>query len=145
MNGVVDVGQVAHVILGAGDLLGIGKKPRHLFFCAAIPQLEVVEHGVVLLGKSLVGILDRIHAGAHLVCVIRHIGQCHIGNFCGLVCVAAEPLQQAGGKSRHRLHIIVGRQAGRFVGFVGILSYLAGVVFKKCLNAADALLEVGSL
>lgn len=53
----------------------------HFLLCAAVAQLEVIEHRIVLLGKALVGILNGGHIRAHLVGVIGHIRDCHIRIF----------------------------------------------------------------
>ena len=52
----------------------------HLGLCAAVPQLEVVQHRVVVFGETLVCVLDGGHIGAHLVGVVRHLDN-------GLICV----------------------------------------------------------
>ena len=58
MNSGVDISKVVHVVFDAGQLRSIRKQSLHLGFCAAIPQLEVIEHGVVALGETGIGILD---------------------------------------------------------------------------------------
>ena len=130
------------VILDAGYLLRIGKQSLHFLLCAAIAQLEVVEHCVVLLGKALVGILNGGHIRAHLVGVIGHIRDCHIRILCGFLGIAAEGLDQACGEACDRLHVLVGGKTGRFVCVGGIPLNLLRGVLEQGVDTADQLLVV---
>ena len=101
----------------------------HLLLGAAVAELQVVQHRVVLLGKTLVGILNGGHIRAHLVGVIGHIRDCHIRILCGFLGIAAEGLDQACRERGDRLHVLVGRKSCRFVCVGGIpLDLLRGVL-----------------
>ena len=54
VNGVYHIGIGFEVIVDAGDRLGIGQQPLHFGFRAAIAELQVVQHRIVLLGKALI-------------------------------------------------------------------------------------------
>ena len=130
------------VVLDAGYLLRIGKQSLHFLLRAAVAQLEVVEHRVVLLGKALVGILNGGHIRAHLIGVIGHIRNRHIRILCGFFCIAAERLDQACGKARDRFHVLIGRESCRFVCVGGIPLDLLRGVLEQGIHTADQLLVV---
>ena len=130
------------VVLDTGYLLRIGKQTFHFLLCAAVAQLEVVEHGVVLLGKALVGVLDGGHIRAHLVGVIGHIRNGHVSVFHSLFRIAAERLDQRCGKARDRFHVLVGGKTCRFVCVSGIPLDLLRGVLEQGVNAADQLFIV---
>ena len=130
------------VVLDAGYLLRIGKQPFHFLLCTAVAQLEVVEHRVVLLGKALVGILNGGHIRTHLIGVVGHIRNCHIRILCGFLGIAAEGLDEACGKARYRLHVLVGGKSCRFVCVGGIPLDLLRGVLEQGVNTADQLLIV---
>ena len=130
------------VVLHTGYLLRIGKQSLHFLLCAAVAQLEVVEHRVVLLGKTLVGILNGGHIRAHLIGVIGHIRDCHIRILCGLLGIAAERLDEACGEARNRLHVLVGGKSCRFVCVGGVPLDLLRGVLEQGVNATDQLLVV---
>ena len=142
MNGFHHICVGGDVILDAGYLLRIGKQSFHFLFCAAVAQFEVVEHRVVLLGKTLIGILNGGHIRAHLIGVVGHIRDCHIRILCGFLGIAAERLDQACGKARDRLHVLIGRESCRFVCVGGIPLDLLRGVFEQSVNTADQLLIV---
>ena len=131
-----------NVVLDAGYLLRIGKKSLHFLLCAAVAQLEVVEHRVVLLGKALVGILNGGHIRAHLIGIIGHIRDCHIRILCGFLGIAAEGLNQACGEARDRLHVLVGGKTGCFVCVGGVPLDLLRGVLEQSVNTTDQLLVV---
>ena len=142
MNGFHNICIGRYVVFNAGYLLRIGKQSLHFLLCAAVAQLEVVEHRVVLLGKTLVGILNGGHIRTHLIGVIGHIRDCHICILCGFLGIAAEGLDEACGKARDRFHVLIGRESCRFVCVGGIpLDLLRGVLEQR-VNAADQLLIV---
>ena len=130
------------VVLDAGYLLRIGEQPLHFLLCAAVAQLEVIEHRIVLLGETLVGILNGGHIRAHLVGVIGHIRNCHIRILCGFLGITAERLDQACGKARDRLHVLVGGKASRFVCVGGVPLDLLRGVLEQSVNTPDQLLVV---
>ena len=130
------------VVLDAGYLLRIGKQSLHFLFRAAVAQLEVVEHRVVLLGKTLVGILNGGHIRTHLIGVVGHIRDCHIRILCGFLGITAERLDQACGKARDRLHVLVGGKTGRFVCIGGVPLNLLRGVLEQGIHTADQLLVV---
>ena len=130
------------VVLDAGYLLRIGEQPLHFLLCAAVAQLEVIEHRIVLLGKALVGILNGGHIRAHLVGVIGHIRDCHIRIFGGLLGIAAEGLDEACGEARHRFHVFVSGKTSRFVCVGGVPLDLLRGVLEQGIHTADQLLIV---
>ena len=130
------------IVLDAGYLLRIGKQSFHFLFCAAVAQFEVVEHRVVLLGKSLVSPLDRLHVRTHFVGVIGHIRDCHIRILCGFLGIAAERLDEACGEARDRLHVLVGGKSCRFVCIGGVPLDLLRGVLEQGIHTADQLLVV---
>ena len=95
------------VVFDPGDSLRIGKKTLHFLFGAAVAEFEVIEHGVVLLGKALVGVLYGRHVGTHLVGVVRHIRDGHVSVFHSLFGIAAQGRDQACGKARDGFHVVV--------------------------------------
>ena len=141
MDGAVHVGQIAQIIMDAGDLLGVGQQTLHLGLRAAIAQLEVVQHGIVLLGKALIGILDILHIRAHLVGVVGHIHHGHVGKLGGGIGIFAHAGKQAGRKAGGLLHVVVGGEAHGLVRLCGILLDGIGTVLEQRLDAADALLQ----
>ena len=142
MNGFHHIRIRGDVVLDTGYFLRIGKQSLHFLLRAAVAQLEVVEHRVVLLGKTLVGILNGGHIRAHLVGVIGHIRNCHIRIFGGLLGIAAEGLDEACGEARHRFHVLVGGKTGRFVCVGGVPLDLLRGVLEQGVNTADQLLIV---
>ena len=142
MNGFHHICIGGNVVLDTGYFLRIGKQSLHFLLCAAVAQLEVVEHRVVLLGETLVGILNGGHIRAHLVGVIGHIRDCHVCILCGLFGIAAEGLDEACGEPCDRLHVLVGGKTSRFVCIGGIPLDLLRGVLEQSVNAADQLLIV---
>ena len=142
MNGFHHICVGGDVVLDTGYFLRIGKQSLHFLLCTAVAQLEVVEHRVVLLGKALVGILNGGHIRAHLVGVIGHIRDCHIRILGGFFGITAERLDQACGKARDRLHVLVGGKSCRFVCIGGIPLDLLRGVLEQGIHAADQLLVV---
>ena len=141
VDGIIYIGQVVDVVLGASKLLCVRQEPLHLLFGAAVPQLQVVQHSIVLLGEALVSVLDGLHIGAELVCVVRHVDQGHVrdgGRLCGVTAQAAD---QRGGEAGHLLHIGVGGEARCAECCVRIGLYHTGIFLEQGLHAADALLQ----
>ena len=141
MDGAVHVGQIAQIIMDAGDLLRVGQQTLHLGLRAAIAQLEVVQHGIVLLGKSLIGILDILHIRAHLVGVVGHIHHGHVGKLGGGIGILAHAGKKAGRKAGGLLHVVVGGKTHGLVRLCGILLDGIGTVLEQRFNTADALLQ----
>ena len=129
--------------MDAGDRLGIGQQPLHFGFRAAIAELQVVQHRVVLLGKALIRRLDHGHIRTHLVGVVGHIRNRHVGIFDGLFGVAAEGLDQTCGERGDRLHVFVCRQTRCFIGVCSVALQLLGIVLEQRIHAANQLLIVG--
>nr|DAZ47801.1 MAG TPA: hypothetical protein [Caudoviricetes sp.] len=94
MDGVHDVRERFHVVLHAGDLLRIRQQPLHFLFGAAVAQLQVVQHGVILFCEPLVGVLNGRHVRAHFVGVVGHVHDCHVGFVRRFHRVAAQGLEQ---------------------------------------------------
>ncbi len=95
MDGRVHIIQIADVVLLPGELFGIGQQAFHLSFCAAVAELQIVEHRVILLGKPLIGVLDGGNVRAHFVGVVGHIGNRRIRGPGRLGGVTAEGLDEA--------------------------------------------------
>ena len=125
----------------ARDLLGVLQQALHLGLRAAVAQLEVVQHGVILLGKALIGVLDILHIRAHLVGVVGHIHHGHVGQLGSGVGVLADAGQQAGRKAGGLLHVVVGRKANGPVCLRGVLLDRVGTVLEQRFHAAKALLQ----
>ena len=125
----------------AGEFLGILQQTLHLGLRAAIAQLEVVQHGVILLGKPLIGVLDVLHGGAHLVGVVGHVHHSHVGQIGSRLGVLAHAGQQAGGKAGGLLHVVVGRQAHGLVGLGSVGLNGVGAVLEQRFHTAQALLQ----
>ena len=142
MDGLHHICVGRDIVLDAGYLLRIGKQAFHFLLCTAVAQLEVVKHRVVLLGKTLIGILNGGHIRAHLIGVVGHIRDCHIRILCGFLGIAAEGLDEACGKARDRLHVLVGRKSCRFVCVGGVPLDLLRGVLEQSVNTADQLLVV---
>ena len=145
MDGVIHIGQVVDVVLGAGELLRVRQQSLHLFLGAAVAQLQVVQHGVVLLGEALVGVLDGLHICAELVGVVRHVDHGHVRDRGRLCRVTAQAADQRGGEAGHLLHVGVGGEARRAEGRISVCLYHPGVVLEQGLHAADALFQRGPL
>ena len=169
VDGAVHVGQVTQVVLDAGDLLSILQQALHFSLRAAVAQLQVVQHGVVLLGKALIGVLDILHGAAHFVGVVGHVHHGHVGQLGRGIGVLAHAGKQAGGKAGGLLHVVVGGQAHGLVGLFGVvehdllglhqgrifildlvhrLAHRLGVFFdaaaacaEQCFDSADTLLQ----
>ena len=109
------------VVFNAGDGLRIGKQTLHFRFRAAVTEFEVIEHGVVLLGKALIGVLYGRHIGTHLIGVVRHICDGHVSIFHSFFRITAQGGYQACGEARDRLHIVVCRHPRRLIGVCRIL------------------------
>ena len=137
VNSVDNVRVARNIVLYAGELLRVLEEPLHFLFRTAIPELEVIEHGIVLLCKAGVRILNRGHVRAHFVSVVGHVRNCHVRIFRGFLRVPAEGGDKARGKPGHGFHILVCREPGGLVCVVRILHYLTGAILKERLNAAD--------
>ena len=70
MNGVIHVGKIADVVFNAGQRLGIFQQTLHFSLGAAVSKFQSVQHGIVLLGKSLLGVGDPLHVGAELIGIV---------------------------------------------------------------------------
>ena len=169
MNSTVHIGQIAQIVVHAGKFFGIIQQTLHFSLRTTIAQLEVVQHGIVLLGKSLIGILDILHIRAHLVGVVGHIHHGHIGKLGGGIGILAHAGKQACRKAGGLLHVVVGGKTHGLVGLRcivknGLLGLHQGCIFvfngihrfahglgiffhalaactKQRFNAADALLQ----
>ena len=86
---------------------GILYQSEHLTCCAAITKLQVVQHGIVLLGKALIRILDRFHRGAHLVGIIGHVRDRNASVFRCSHCISAKTRIKGCCKACHGLHILI--------------------------------------
>jgi len=120
---------------------GIIDKAGHFGLCAAVAELEVVQHLIVAARQALVGCGDGLHAGAHFVGVVGHVCDGRVCQRGGGLGVAAQALQQAGRKAGDRLHVGVGGKPGCGKGVVGCGDDLACGVAKQRFYASDALFE----
>ena len=143
VDSVYHIGIGFEVIVDAGDRLRISQQPLHFGFRAAVAQLQVVQHRVVLLGKALIRRLDHGHIRTHLVGVVGHIRDRHVGVFDRLFGVAAEGLDQTCGERGDRLHVFVCRQTRCFIGVCSVALQFLGVVLEQRIHAAHQLLIVG--
>ena len=143
MDGIYHIGIGFEVIVNAGNCLRISQQPLHFGFRAAVAELQVVQHRVVLLGKALICRLDHGHIRAHLVGVVGHICNCHVGVFDRLFGVAAEGLDQTCRERGDRLHVFVCRQTRCFIGVCSVALQLLGIIFEQCIYAAHQLLIIG--
>ena len=137
VNCVYNIRITRNIVFHAGELFRVLEEPLHFLFRTAIPELEVIEHCIVLLCKAGVCVLNRGHVRAHFVSVVGHIRNCHVRIFRGFLRVPAEGGDKARGKPGHGFHILVCREPGGLVCVVRILHYLTGAILKECLNAAD--------
>ena len=141
MDRLVDVVQVVDVILDARQLLSIGQQSLHLGLRAAVAQLQVVQHGVVLFCEALVRVLDHIHGRAHFVRIVGHVDDGHVRHLGGLLSVSAEGLEQGRREARDRAHVVVGRHSCRFVGAIRCGDDGVSRVAEQRLDAAHVLFE----
>ena len=142
MDGIYHIGIGFEVIVDAGDRLRISQQPLHFGFRAAVAELQVVQHRIVLLGKALICRLDHGHIRTHLVGVVGHIRNCHVGILDCLFGVAAERLDQACGERGDRLHVFVCRQTRCFIGVCSVALQLLGIIFEQRVHTAHQLLIV---
>ncbi len=143
MNGFIDIRQIVDVVLHTRQLLGIRQESFHLLLRTPIPEFEVIEHGIVLLRKTLVCILQILHIGSHLVGVVRHVNQGSVGYFRRFGCITATGSNQTSRKAGGLFHVFVGTQTGSPESIFGILLHLPGTAFEQRLNATDGLLQLG--
>ena len=137
VNSVDNVRVARNIVLYAGELFRVLEEPLHFLFRTAIPELEVIEHCIVLLCKAGVCVLNGGHVRAHFVGVIGHIRNCHVRILGGFLRVSAEGGNEARRKARHGFHVLVSGKPGGLVCVVRILHYLTGAILKERLNAAD--------
>ena len=137
MNSVDNVRVARNIVLYAGELLRVLEEPLHFLFRTAIPELEVIEHCIVLLCKAGVCVLNRGHVRAHFVGVIGHIRNCHVRILGGFLRVPAEGGDKARGKPGHGFHILVCREPGGLVCVGRVLHDFPGAILKERLNAPD--------
>ena len=141
MDRLVDVVQVADVILDAGQILGVLQEALHLGLGATVAELQVVQHRVVLFREALVRVLDHVHGRAHFVRVVGHVGDGHVRHFCSFLGVAAEGLEQGRREGRHGAHVVIGGHTRRLVGSVRCRDDGIRAVAEEGLDAAYVLLE----
>ena len=128
--------------MDAGDGLCVSEEAFHLCLGAAVAELQVVQHRVVLLGKSLISCLKRGHIRAHFVGVIGHVCNGHICILDGLFRVAAKGSDQTRRKARDRLHVFVCRKTGSLIGICSISLHCLRRILEEGVNTADKLLII---
>ena len=112
----------------------------HFLLGAAVAELEVVQHGVVLFREALVRVLEVLHRRAEGVRVVAHVDHGRIGVLGRLDRVAAQRGDERGREAGHLLHVPVGAHAGRLVGCVGVLQHRV-LRLLELLPLAGALLD----
>ena len=118
------------------DSLCILQKTLHFGAGTAIAQLQVVQQRIVLLGKTLIRILDAGHVRAEFIGIVGHVLDRHISILRGLDSIAAHALQQARGKAHYSLHVLVCVHACGRVCFAGVLDHGGCATFEKGLHTA---------
>ena len=121
---------------------GIIHQPDHFFLGAAVAQLQVVQHGVVLFRKTLIRNLDGAHIRAHLVCVIRHILDGRIGKVSRSRRVSLQALKQACGEPGDRFHVIIRGKPRCPEALLCVGLHLPRGCFEQGFHTADQLLIV---
>ena len=124
------------------NFVSICQQPFHFLLGTAVAQLQVIQHGVVLLGKSLVCILDRLHVAAHFIGIVRHISQCHIRHRCCGLGISAQRFDQSGRKARDGFHVGIGRHARRPVRLCSSVFYGICIFLEQRIDTAQALLQI---
>ena len=119
----IDVRKIVDVVLDTGDLFGVRKKALHLALCAAVSELQVVEHVVLTFCEALICVDHGLLIRSKFVPVIGHVAHRHVRNGCRLLRVSADRRDQRRGKARHVLHVLVGGHARRFPRFAGVCLY----------------------
>ena len=142
MDSLDDVAEVAYVELLARQLLGVAQESLHLLLRSAVSELQIVEHGVVLLGEALVGVLDGLHGGAHLVRVVGHVDHGHVADFGGLGGVAVQGADEGRAEARELLHVLVHALASRAVCVLRVLHHCVAALLGQRLHATSQLLVV---
>ena len=137
--GKVFNGKVCGFSVRLSPRVHIVNKPLHLFLCAAVPQLEIVQHGVVLLCEALISILYRLYRCAHLVCVVGHINDSLISDPCRFFSVAAEGVYKGSRKGCDLLHVLVGGYTRRAECFLCVFPDRGLCPGKKGLDTAHEL------
>ena len=135
-----EVGALAH---HAGELVGVRDEALHLGLSSAVAQLQVVEHGVVLLGEALEGVLHVPHAGAEHVHVVAHGRHGEVGVVGRLGRVARAGGDERRGEARGLLHVLVRAHAAGPVRLRRVCLQLARRAAEELVNAAHELLVVG--
>ena len=102
----------------AAENAGFIDKASHFTSRAAVAKLQVIEHGIVLLCKTLISSLYQADIRTHLVCVVRHVNNCRISIFDRFCRISAERGNERSGKTRCRFHVFVCRHSGCFVSVV---------------------------
>ena len=142
MDRLVDVVQVVNVILDAGQLFSISQEALHLGLGAAVAELQVVQHRVILFREALVGVLDHVHGRPHLVRVVGHVDNGHVGHFGRFLGISAEGLEQGRREARDRAHVVIGRHARRLVGPICRRDDRVSCIAEERLHASDVLLQL---
>ena len=112
----------------------------HLLLGPAVAKRQVVQHGHIALGESAIRVLYELHAGAHLVGIVRHVDDRAVGVGGSLVCVVAERLQQRSREAGGQLHVLVRAHLGSLVRHGCVLHHGVSRALEKRLDAASGLL-----
>ena len=142
MNSLYNIGIGRKVIFYAAELFRIRKQALHFLLRAAIAELEVIEHGIVLLGKALICVLYGFHCSTHLIGVIRHIRNGKVCRRSRLFRIPIQTLQQACRKARNGFHIFICGQTRSFIRIIRISLNRVCAVLEQRFHAADQLFIV---
>ena len=105
-------------------------------------ELQVVQHRVILFREALVGVLDHVHGRPHLVRVVGHVDDGHVGHFGRFLGISAEGLEQGRREARDRAHVVIGRHARRLVGPICRRDDRVSCIAEERLHASDVLLQL---
>ena len=147
MDGLDHIGiavdrEVGVLALLLAQLVGVCDQALHLGLRAAVAELQVVQHRVVLLRKALVGVLHVRHVGTHLVHVVRHVAHRHVGVVGRLGHVSAARRDERGREARGLRHVLVGGHPAGLVRLCGITLQRLRRGAEQGVDAANKLLVV---
>ena len=137
MDGRNHIGIGTDIILNTGNRLCIGKQTFHFSLGAAVTEFQVVQHCIVLLGKSLVCVLDESDIRTHLIGVIRHIRNGHIRILYCRLGISSEGRNKGGRKRCDRGHIVICRHTRRLIGIGSISLQFLRRFFEKGIHTTD--------
>ena len=132
-----------NIVFNARNSLCISKQTFHFFLGAAVTELKVIEHSIVLLCKALIRILYGFNVRTHFIGIVGHIRNSHIRIFGGFLSITAEGRNEACGEAGDGFHVLVCGHTCRLICVCGILLNRFGGILKQSVNAAYKLLIIG--